>query len=92
MERQLGISEARKQLGQIIDQAEYKGENCVIIRHGQPAAAVVPMAVYLRWKKERDDLVEVIRKMQTTNVDADPEQVMRQVLEAQQLVRQRSAG
>lgn len=90
MERELGISEARKQLGQIIDQAKNKGENFIIIRYGQPAAAVVPMAVYLHWKKEHEDLVEAIRRMQVANMDADPEQVMRQVLEAQQMIRQRS--
>ena len=91
MERQLGITEARKQLAQIIDQAEYKGENCIIIRHGQPAAAVVSMEIYLQWKKERENLFGVIRRIQAANADADPEQVMREVLDAQQAVRQHSA-
>jgi antitoxin (DNA-binding transcriptional repressor) of toxin-antitoxin stability system len=34
MERQLGITEARKQLAQMIDQVEYRGETWIIVRHG----------------------------------------------------------
>ena len=82
MERQLSITEARKQLAHIVDLAEHKGENCIIIRHGQPAAVIVSMEVYLQWKKEREDLLGVIKRTQAANVDAGPEQVTRQDLEA----------
>ncbi len=91
MERQLGITEARKQLAQIVDQVKYKGENYVIIRHGQPAAVVVSMDVYRQWKKKREELFDVIRNVQEANADADPDQVMQEVLEAQQAVRRHSA-
>ena len=77
MERQLGITEASKQLAHIVDLAEHKSENCIIISYGRPAAVVVPMEVYLQWKKERENLSGVIRKVQAADVDADPEQVMR---------------
>jgi len=87
MEERVDITEARTKLAYIIDQVEYKGENYVIVRRGQPAAAVVPMEIYLRWKKEREALFEVIRSVQAANEDADPDQVMRDVLEAQQAVR-----
>ena len=91
MERRLGISEARKQLAQMVDQVKYKGENYIIFKHGQPAAAMVPMEVYLQWKREREELFDVIRRIQVTNAEADPDQVMQAVLEAQQAVRQPSA-
>ncbi|GEM_PF-1577878 len=87
MERQMGVTEARKQLARIVDEVKYKGENYIIIRHGQPAAAVVPMEVYRRWKQEREELFGVIREIQAANADADPDQVMREVLDAQQSVR-----
>jgi len=90
MERQLDITEARKQLGQIVDQVKYKGDHYVIMRHGQPAAAVVPMEVYRQWKKEREELFDVIRRIQAVHEDADPDQVMQAVLEAQHTVRQHS--
>jgi len=90
MEKHLGISEARKQLSTIIDQVKYKGENYVIVRRGEPAAAVVPIEVYERWKEERQQLFETIRGVQAANVTADPQEVMEAVLEAQQAVRQSS--
>lgn len=92
MERQIGVTEARKQLARIVEGVRYKGESYVIIRHGQPAAAVVPVDVYRQWKQEREELFGVIREIQAANADADPEQVMKEVLEAQQSVRQAAAG
>ena len=90
MEKELGITEARKQLARIIDAVKYEGDNYVIVRHGQPAAAIVPMEVYRQWKRERQELFDVIRRIQAANPDADPNQVMEEVLQAQQAVRQSS--
>ena len=88
MERRLDITEARKQLARIVDQVRYRGDNYIIVRHGQPAAAVVPMDVYRRWKQEREELFAILRETQAAYADADPQQAMQDVLEAQQAVRQ----
>ena len=90
MERQLGITEARKRLARIVDAVKYEGDNYVIVRHGQPAAAIVPIEVYRQWKRERQELFGIIRRIQAANPDADPNQVMEEVLQAQQAVRQSS--
>ena len=87
MERRLGITEARKQLAHIVDRVKYEGENYVIVRHGQPAAVVVPMEVYRRWKEEREEMFGTIRKIQAANPNAYPDQVMQDVLEAQSSLR-----
>ena len=87
MERKLDITEVRKQLASIVDRVGYKGENYIIVRHGQEAAAVVPIDVYRRWKAERQELFQVIREVQQANLGADPDQVMQEVLEAQRTVR-----
>jgi prevent-host-death family protein len=92
MERKLGITEARKHLADIIDRVTYKGENYVIVRHGQEAAAVVPIDVYRHWKTEREELFAVIREVQAANPNADPGQVMQGVLEAQQTIRKSSTA
>ena len=92
MERKLGISEARKQLADIVDRVIYKGENYIIVRHGQEAAAVVPIDVYRRWKTERAELFKVIREVQQANPSADPDQVMEEVLEVQQALRRSPAA
>jgi prevent-host-death family protein len=83
----MGVSEARKELARIIDDVKYKGENYIIVRRGEPAAAVVPISVYLEWKQERTRLFETIRDIQAGNPEADPDEVMAAVLEAQQTVR-----
>ena len=87
MERRVGTTEARKYLARIVEGAEHRGENWVILRHGQPAAAVVPMDVYHRWVHERGSLFEAVRKAQAANEYADPDEVMADVLSAQRAVR-----
>ena len=91
MERKLGITEARKQLAGIVDRVTHKGENYIIIRHGEEAAAVVPIGMYRRWKAERQELFAIIREVQAANPKADPDEVMRDVLQAQQDIRHPSA-
>ena len=91
MERQLGVTEARKQFAQMIDEVKFRGDNYIIVRHGEPAAAVVPMEVYLQWKREREELFDVIRSFRADNNGADPDDVMKHVLEAQQAVRRSAA-
>ncbi len=91
MERKLGITEARAKFADLVEQVQYQGSTYIISRHGKPAAAVVPIQVYESWKRERKALFDAIRQIQEANKDADPEQVMRDVLEAQQAVRRSSA-
>jgi len=91
VERSLGVTEARKELARIIDDVKYKGDNYVIVKHGQPAAVVVPVDLYRRWKEEREELFALIREMQTPNLEADPNQVMQEVLHAQQSIRRPAA-
>ena len=91
MERQLGVTEARKQFAQMIDEVKYRGDNYIIVRHGEPAAAVVPMEVYLQWKRERAELFDLIRSVRAENADVDPNEAMKAVLEAQQAVRRSAA-
>lgn len=87
MERNLGVTEAREKLSEMVDQVQHQGDTFIISRHGKPAAAVVPVKVYESWKRQREELFETIRKIQEANKDADPEEVMRDVLEAQQAIR-----
>lgn len=92
VERELGVTEARKRLAQMIDEVQYQGENYIILRHGEPAAAVVPMEIYLQWKQERQELFDLIRSVQAENESAKPDEVMADVLAAQQAVREGRRG
>jgi|Deesub1362B_J571_1020462.scaffolds.fasta_scaffold29975_2 prevent-host-death family protein len=87
MEKVLGITKARQEFSNVIEQVQYQGDSYIISRHGKPAAAVVPIEVYESWKRQRQALFDTIRKIQEANKDADPDEVMRDVLQAQQAVR-----
>ena len=87
MEKELGVTDARRQFSSIIDEVRYRGDNYVIVKHGEPAAAIVPISLYRRWQHERQELFNVIREIRRRNQEADPDEVMQEVLEAQQAVR-----
>ena len=87
MDRILGITRAREEFSNIIGQVQYQGDSYIISRHGKPAAAVVPIEVYENWKRQRETFFDAIRGIQEANKDADPDQVMQDVLQAQQAVR-----
>ena len=92
MEKELGITEARRQFSSIIDEVRYRGDNYVIVKHGEPAAAIVPISLYRKWQHERQELFNVIREIRERNQEADPDEVMQEVLKAQQAVRQARAS
>jgi prevent-host-death family protein len=50
MEKQLGAFEARRQLGRVLKEVAGKGDRYVVEYHGEPVAAIVPMALYEQWK------------------------------------------
>jgi prevent-host-death family protein len=87
MERVLGITKARQEFSNVVEQVQYQGNSYVISRHGKPAAAVVPVEVYESWRRQRQALFDAVRKIQEANKDADPDEVMQDVLEAQQAIR-----
>lgn len=87
METVLGVTKAREKLSEIVESVQYHNDAYIISRHGRPAAAVVPVEIYESWKRNRRELFDLIRKFQDTSGAADPEEVMQDVLEAQQAVR-----
>jgi prevent-host-death family protein len=87
MEKSVGVTEARDQFRTIVDEVQYHGDKYVVSRHGKPAVAVVPIQIYENWKQQRQRLIELIQEVQTANPDADPDEVMNDVLAAQQATR-----
>lgn len=87
LETKLGLTKAREQLSTIVESVQYQGDTYIISRHGKPAAALVPIQVYEKWKQQRQEFFDLIREFQETSGENDPEEIMREVLEAQQAVR-----
>ena len=42
---EIGVTEARDQLGEMVNRVAYGDERIVLTRHGRPVAALVPIAV-----------------------------------------------
>jgi prevent-host-death family protein len=87
MEKTIGVTQARDEFRAIVDAVQYRGDKYVISRHGKPAMAVVPIEIYENWKKQRQRLFTLIQEVQSANPDADPDEVMQDILKAQQAVR-----
>lgn len=66
MEKTIGAFEARRQLGRILKDVSGKGEHYVLEYHGEPVAAVVPMALYARWKQRREAFFDRWEEMAAT--------------------------
>jgi prevent-host-death family protein len=88
MEKTIGVTQARDEFRKIMDGVQYQGDKVVIERHGKPAVAVVPLHVYEAWKQQRARLFELIGEVQAANPDADADEVLQDVLAAQQAVRE----
>ncbi len=64
VEKEIGVTEAREDFSNIIKEVQYRSGAYVIKRHGEKAAAVVPVKVYQDWKKQRKDFFNQIREIQ----------------------------
>ena len=87
METILGVTKAREKLSEIVESVQYQSDAYIISRHGRPAAAVVPVEVYESWKRRRMEFFDLVREFQDASGEADPDEVMQEVLQAQQAVR-----
>ncbi len=43
--RKTSLAEAKAHLSELVDEAEHRGKRIMILRHGKPAAAIVPVEV-----------------------------------------------
>lgn len=87
VEKQMNITQVRDALGNLVDEVQYQNNKYIILRHGKPVVAVVPLYVYESWKSNRERLFGLIEQMQESSGDNDPDEIMALVLEAQQAVR-----
>ncbi len=63
MEKMVGAYEARRHLGQILKEVSGRGDRYVLEYHGEPVAALVPLALYEGWKRRREAFFERLGDM-----------------------------
>jgi prevent-host-death family protein len=62
----MSLADAKAHISELVDRAEHRGERIVILRHGKPAAAIVPVEVAAPKKRARRALsaAEAARSIQ----------------------------
>jgi prevent-host-death family protein len=78
---------ARKNLGQLLEEVYYKGDQYVIERAGRPMAAVVPIWQLEEWQKRRDRFFGMVEELRRKNKAVRPEVIEREVEETVRAVR-----
>jgi prevent-host-death family protein len=75
MEQQIGITEARNRIGELVDMVRYRGDTVVLVKSGKPAAAIVPVEWLERYRKERAAAFATVTQVQAQNEDVSEEEL-----------------
>ena len=89
MRKTVNAVRARGNLGQILEEVYYRGDQYVIERSGKPMAAVVPLEQFEQWRKEREAFFGVVDEIRQRNREASPERIERDVAAAGRTARKR---
>jgi prevent-host-death family protein len=71
MERTVGVTEARGRLGELVDRVRYQGDTVVLVKSGKPAAALIPYAIFEKWRARREAAFAVVDEIQAQNQDLE---------------------
>jgi prevent-host-death family protein len=82
---------ARKNLGQLLEEVYYQGDQYVIERAGRPMAAVVPIWQLKEWKTRRARFFGMVDDVRQKNKAVKPKVIKGEVREAVQAVRANAA-
>jgi prevent-host-death family protein len=87
--RRISAKEARSNFSDLLGSVRYSGDPVIVEKKGQPFAVLISPEDFARFQaiaKER--FFETAREIQQDNKDADPDEVLRDVTEAVEAVRQ----
>jgi prevent-host-death family protein len=87
MVKKVNALKARQNLGQLLEEVYYKGDQYVIERAGKPMAAVVPLWQLEEWQKRREQFFTAVEEVQQQNQKVKPEVIEKEVREAIRAVR-----
>ena len=89
MERTVSAFEARRSFGRVLQEVAAKGDRVIVQRHGEPVAAVVPIALYRQWKQDRDAFFNRLEAI-AAQADVPEKEAEELVAEAVRTVRRRT--
>ncbi len=89
--KRVNALKARQQLGQLLEEVYYRGDQYIIERAGKPMAAVVPVWFIDAWQQRREQFFAMIDAVHARNADVPPDVIEHDVAEAVQQVRHEAA-
>lgn len=87
MTKTVNALKARRNLGQLLEEVYYKGDQYVIERAGRPMAAVVPIWQLEEWQKRRQRFFGMVGELWENNEPVRPDVIEREVEEATRAAR-----
>ncbi|HEX5506374.1 MAG TPA: type II toxin-antitoxin system Phd/YefM family antitoxin [Thermomicrobiales bacterium] len=90
MEKTVAAFDARRQFGKMLQDVSARGDRFVVERHGEPVAALVPIAVYEQWKRGREEFFDRLQAI-AERANVPPDEAEELAREAVQAVRARRA-
>ena len=88
--KKINALKARQNLGQLLEEVYYKGDQYVIERAGRPMAAVVPVWQLEEWKKRRERFFRQVAGVWMRTKRVRPAVIEGEVAEAVRAVRARA--
>lgn len=82
MRKTVSALKARKNLGELLEEVYYRGDQYIIERAGKPMAAVVPLSQLEAWQEQREDFFRSIDAVRQKNRETTPETIEQEVEEA----------
>ena len=87
MVRTVNALKVRKNLGQLLEEVYYKGDQYVIERAGRAMAAVVPVWQLKEWQERRARFFSLVDELRSKGKKRKPSAVERDVADAVRAVR-----
>lgn len=92
MLKKISAMQARRQLGQIMNEVSITRDVCIVERAGKPLVAIVPIQDYERLQKDRErarkEFFDWVNTMRASTKDVDPAILEQEIAEAVKAVRE----
>jgi prevent-host-death family protein len=89
MTKTVSAVRARGNLGQILEEVYYRGDQFIIERAGKAMAAVVPVEQFEQWRKEREAFFALANEIREGNRGVPSEVIERDIAAAVRAARRR---
>lgn len=86
--RRMSVRDARANFSELLGRVYYTKEPVVVERKGKPFAVVISPDQYAMLQKELERSWQTVQQVQEQNADKDPEEVLQDVTQVVETVRQ----